>query len=233
MLFHALYAPGSGVYVGQFGYVLEGPLDADALERAWQGVVGRHEALRAGFAWEGLPRPVQVIRRDARLRFRREDWRGLDEAERQARLERFLEEDRAAGLRPGARAAAAAGAVPHGGREHQLVWTQHHLVLDGWSLSLIFRDVLAGYAAYARGETPQLGQARRYRRLHRLAGAAGPLARRAVLAGGAGRLRRPDSAAGRAARSAAGRGAGPGRGEDGACRWSARARCRSRRGRGA
>ena len=51
MLFHGLYAPGSGVDVGQAGYLLEGPLDAEALERAWQGVVARHEALRAGFAW--------------------------------------------------------------------------------------------------------------------------------------------------------------------------------------
>ena len=37
MLFHTLYAPGSGVYVEQSSFMLDGPLDVEALERAWQG----------------------------------------------------------------------------------------------------------------------------------------------------------------------------------------------------
>ncbi|MET0399627.1 MAG: amino acid adenylation domain-containing protein, partial [Longimicrobiaceae bacterium] len=162
MLFHSLYAPGSGVYVGQFGYVLEGPLDADALERAWQGAVARHEALRAGFAWDGLPRPVQVIRREAALPFFREDWRGLDDAGQQERLEAYMAADRAAGFDLERAPLMRLALFRLGEAEHRLVWTQHHLILDGWSLSLIFRDVLVGYAVYARGETPLLGPGRRY-----------------------------------------------------------------------
>ncbi|HEV2146645.1 MAG TPA: amino acid adenylation domain-containing protein, partial [Longimicrobiaceae bacterium] len=163
MLFHALYAPGSGVYVGQFGFVLEGPLDAQALERAWRGAVARHEALRAGFVWEGLPRPVQVVRREATPPFRREDWRGLDDAERQARLERYLEADRAAGIDPGRAPLMRLALFRMGDEEHQLVWTHHHLVLDGWSLSLLFRDVLTIYGADTRGERAELKVAGRFR----------------------------------------------------------------------
>ena len=163
MLFHALYAPGSGVYVGQFGFLLEGPLDAGALERAWQSAVGRHEALRAGFAWEGLPRPVQVIRREARVPFRREDWRGLEEAERQRRLEAYLAADRAEGFELGRGPLMRLALFRLGEDEHQLVWTHHHLILDGWSLSLLFRDVLGHYAAYARGEAPRGRETHPYR----------------------------------------------------------------------
>ncbi|MEW5925951.1 MAG: non-ribosomal peptide synthase/polyketide synthase [Gemmatimonadota bacterium] len=163
MLFHALYAPESGVYVGQFGFAMEGPLDADALERAWQGALARHDALRAGFAWEGVPRPLQVVRREARLPFLREDWRGLDEDERRARLERWLEADRAAGFELGRAPLMRLALFRLGEETHQLVWTHHHLVLDGWSLSLIFRDVLALYASHAGGSAPQAGAARRYR----------------------------------------------------------------------
>ncbi|MEW5928456.1 MAG: condensation domain-containing protein, partial [Gemmatimonadota bacterium] len=163
MLFHALYAPESGVYVGQFGFVLEGPLDVPALERAWWGVVERHEALRAGFAWEGLPRPVQVVRRAAELPFRVEDWRGLDAAERQARLARHLETDRSAGFELGRVPLMRLALFRVGEAEHRLVWTHHHLVVDGWSLSLIFRDVLAAYGAHARGKAPRPAPGRRYR----------------------------------------------------------------------
>ena len=163
ILFLTLYAPGSGVYVDQSGYVLEGPLDAAALERAWRGVVARHEALRAGFAWEGLPRPVQVIRREAAPRFRVEDWRGLDEAERQARLERYLAEDRTAGFDPGEAPLMRLALFRTGEREHQLVWTHHHLIVDGWSIPLILAEVMAQYAAHLRGEAPRPAGGRRYR----------------------------------------------------------------------
>ncbi|MET0395723.1 MAG: condensation domain-containing protein, partial [Longimicrobiaceae bacterium] len=163
MLFHALYAPGSGVYVTQFGFALEGALDSDALERAWQAAVERHEPLRTGFAWEGLPRPVQVVRREAELPFRREDWRGLDAAEQKARLERFLDADRAEGFEL-ARAPLMRMALFRTGEEaHELVWTHNHIILDGWSLSLVFRDVVAAYTAHARGVAPQFAPARRYR----------------------------------------------------------------------
>ncbi|MEW5927424.1 MAG: non-ribosomal peptide synthase/polyketide synthase, partial [Gemmatimonadota bacterium] len=163
MLFHALYAPESGVYVGQFGFLLEGPLDAGALERAWQGAVDRQEALRAGFAWEGLPRPVQVVRREAVLPLWREDWRELGEAERARKLESYLEADRGRGFELGRGPLMRLGLFRVGEAAHQLVWTHHHLVLDGWSLSLLFGDVLALYGASVRGEAPRLGAARRYR----------------------------------------------------------------------
>ncbi|MBV9773489.1 MAG: non-ribosomal peptide synthetase, partial [Gemmatimonadetes bacterium] len=163
MLFHALYAPGSGVYLGQAGFVLEGRLDAEALERAWQGTVARHEALRAGFAWEGVPRPLQVIRQEAKLAFHQEDWRGLDEAEQQARLELYLTADRAAGFDLRRGPLMRIGLFRLADEEHQLVWTHHHLVLDGWSFSMLFGDVLTLYRAYAHGEVPKVAPARRYR----------------------------------------------------------------------
>ncbi|HEX7241190.1 MAG TPA: amino acid adenylation domain-containing protein, partial [Longimicrobiaceae bacterium] len=163
MLFHTLYAPGSSLYVGQFGFLLEGPLEAQALERAWQGTVDRQEALRAGFVWEGVPRPVQVIRREARLPLRREDWRELGEAERAERLERYLEEDRGRGFDLERGPLMRLGLFRVEEDAYQLVWTHHHLVLDGWSLSLLFGDVLRLYAAYARGEAPRAGAGRRYR----------------------------------------------------------------------
>ena len=56
---------------------LEGPLDDGALERAWQGVAGRHPALRSAFAWEGLDHPLQAVRRRAAVPFARHDWRGM------------------------------------------------------------------------------------------------------------------------------------------------------------
>jgi aryl carrier-like protein len=164
MLFHTLYAPGSGIYVRQSVFVLEGPLDDRSLERAWQGAVARHEALRAGFAWEGVRRPVQRIHREARVPFGRTDWSGLDPADARARLEAHLTEDRARGFDLARAPLMRLELFRLGEEDHRLLWTNHHVITDGWSLSMIFRDVLALYTAYARGEeTPRLDPAGRYR----------------------------------------------------------------------
>src|SRR5215211_7436149 len=93
MLFHSLYAPGSGVYVEQLSCALHGRLEVELFERVWQSLADRHAVLRTAFAWEGLDEPLQVVGRRVKLPVGAEDWRGLGADEREARLEKFLEED--------------------------------------------------------------------------------------------------------------------------------------------
>ena len=151
MVFHALYSPGSGMYVGQVGLELEGELDAEALRRAWADVVERHAALRAAFLWEDLPRSLQVVRRGLPLPFHQEDLRAMGEAEQAGRLEDFLREDRARGFELAQAPLMRLALFRTGEREHRFVWTHHHLITDGWTLPLIYREVLALYGAYSAG----------------------------------------------------------------------------------
>src|SRR5690349_17578861 len=89
MLFHALYAPHSGIYVDQLRCTPSGDLDTAAFGHAWQRVVGRHPALRSAFAWKRLARPVRVVGRRVTVPLRRLDWRELAAAEQRTRLEAY------------------------------------------------------------------------------------------------------------------------------------------------
>ncbi|HEU0079335.1 MAG TPA: condensation domain-containing protein, partial [Longimicrobiaceae bacterium] len=163
LLFHSLAAPGEGAYVGQFAFGLEGELDPDAFERAWRGVLERHAALRTGFAWEGLDSPVQVVRRGVRLPVHREDWRGLPDVERAARRAAYLRADLARGFDVAEAPLTRLALFRVADRRWELVWTQHHLVLDGWSLPLVLRDVAALYGASLEGRPAELPPVRPYR----------------------------------------------------------------------
>ncbi len=157
MLFHDLYAPGSGLYLQQLSCTLKGPLDRAAFHRAWQGVVDRHPALRTAFVWQGLPRALQVVRRGVVLPweevdFRRErDERGGLPEPAETRFERLAAEIRARGLDPGRAPLLSAVLVRTGEEEARFLWTFHHLLLDGWCFALLFRDVFALYAAEVAG----------------------------------------------------------------------------------
>jgi NRPS condensation-like uncharacterized protein len=122
-------------------WTVAGALDVGALERAWQRVVDRHPVLRTTFFWEGLDQPLQVVRGEAAAPFETPDWSGVGEEEREARFAEFLREDRARGFDLGAAPLARLACIRTGPAEHRVVWSYHHLLLDGWSAALGLREL--------------------------------------------------------------------------------------------
>ncbi|HEX7240350.1 MAG TPA: amino acid adenylation domain-containing protein, partial [Longimicrobiaceae bacterium] len=163
MLFQALYDPDGSAYVGQFGFELSGELDVDAFRGAWQGAVDRHPALRSAPVWKGLEHPLQVVRRRAELPFRVHDWRTVPPAERRAGIEEHLRADRARGFDLARAPLIRLALFRLEDRLYHLVWTHHHLALDGWSLSLVYRDVVEAYDALREGRTAAVPAGRPYR----------------------------------------------------------------------
>ncbi|HEV2734152.1 MAG TPA: amino acid adenylation domain-containing protein, partial [Longimicrobiaceae bacterium] len=163
LLFHTLYEPGSSAYMGQTGFEIRGDLDVEAFRRAWEGVLERHSALRAAFAWEKVERPLQVVRRRVALPLREEDWRGMSGEEQRAGVAAYLAGDREQGMDLSRAPLMRLALFRTDERVHQIVWTHHHAILDGWSLPILFRDVLLLYEGVKRGEAVELAEARPYR----------------------------------------------------------------------
>jgi amino acid adenylation domain-containing protein/non-ribosomal peptide synthase protein (TIGR01720 family) len=162
LLFHSLYAPQSGIYVVQLSCRIE-RMEAGPFKQAWQAVVDGHPILRTSFAWEGLPEPLQVVRRDVELEWREEDWRALTPAEQDRRGEELLRQDRERGFDLGRAPLLRLALFRTGADACQLLWTYHHLLLDGWCTSLVFKELFAFYDSFRRGETPRLERPRPYR----------------------------------------------------------------------
>jgi amino acid adenylation domain-containing protein/non-ribosomal peptide synthase protein (TIGR01720 family) len=150
MFFHSLYA-GEAVYVEQTSGELRGKFDAAALEEAWRRVVGRHQILRAAFHLEDFDEPLQVVREQAALSFVQRDIRKLPKTWQREWLSRYLENDRQRGFDLAVPPLMRVALIRTSEDTHQFVWTFHHLLLDGWSVSLLFKEVLTSYAALARG----------------------------------------------------------------------------------
>src|SRR6185295_10976226 len=162
LLFHALYAPQSAVYFEQVSCRLEGQLAVESFRRAWAAVIGRHSVLRSRFVWEGVGQAVQVVEREVELPWVEEDWRGLSGAEQEQRLGVELERDRAAGFELGKAPLMRVTLLRLGAESYELIWSHHHLVLDGWSLPVLLKEVTAYYEGYSRGEEVELGRSRSY-----------------------------------------------------------------------
>jgi amino acid adenylation domain-containing protein len=156
MLYHALAAPGSGVYFEQMTCELLGALDLPAFTRAWQRVIERHPVLRTAFDWRSMDQPVQVVLSGVELPLSHQDWRGLEPAEQARRLAAELAAERARGFDLAAAPLVRLSLLRCADAAHHLIWNHHHLILDGWSMPLLFGELLAGYRAEAAGRAPEL-----------------------------------------------------------------------------
>src|SRR5207302_3653956 len=162
LLFHSLYAPGGGDYVIQVGLRLEGDMQPELLVSAFERVLERHPILRTSFVWEGLSEPHQVVHGEVRLPHQEEDWRELSAEEQEERLTRYLSEDRAAGFELSRAPLMRLGLFHCGEDSYEVVWSFHHLLLDGWSLPVVAREVLSSYRELAGGPVAELGAAHPY-----------------------------------------------------------------------
>ncbi|HEX2095542.1 MAG TPA: condensation domain-containing protein, partial [Longimicrobiaceae bacterium] len=136
--------PETRIYNDVMGMRLVGELDRAAMEAAVRGVVERHESLRTVFV-EEVGEPVQVVLDDHPVRLEFRDLSHLREGERLAEVRRIADEvtyvpfdlERGPLLRP--------TLLRLGEGDHAFLLALHHIIFDGWSYGIFWRDLLALY----------------------------------------------------------------------------------------
>jgi amino acid adenylation domain-containing protein len=157
MVFHGLSHRDQGVYFEQVEFVLDGVRDPRVLGAAWQHVVDRTPILRSRVVFDGGTEPVQVVQREVTVPVTYLDWTGLTEAQRHGELARLRARDRAAGLDVTTAPLLRVALARLSGCEVQVLWTFHHLLLDGWSVHQVLADVFDCHAALAARQVPAIG----------------------------------------------------------------------------
>ncbi|MFF5257090.1 amino acid adenylation domain-containing protein [Streptomyces leeuwenhoekii] len=161
LFFHALYAgTGPDVYTMQTTLDLTGPLDAAALRAAGQAVLDRHPNLRAAFRHRGRGDSVQIIPRRAELPWTEVDLSHLDEPARQAEAARLTDDARTRRFDLARPPLIRFTLIRLGEDRHRLLILKHHILLDGWSVPLFLRDLVA---LYRHGDRAALGPVVPYR----------------------------------------------------------------------
>ena len=139
LLFHS-QLEGAGSYVSQLLLPFTG-LDPTRLQNAWRQVLARHGVLRSRFLLG--EHPLQLVQAEVELDWQDLDWRGA--ADFDAQLQAFCSAERERGFDLQQAPLLRLALIQRGAGDFVLVWTLHHLLLDGWSNGLLFAEVLALY----------------------------------------------------------------------------------------
>ncbi|MBT6276943.1 MAG: amino acid adenylation domain-containing protein [Chromatiales bacterium] len=153
MLFHALLEPDSAAYFEQLSWSVRGELDVAAFEASWNTLIERHAVLRTMFVHEGTDRPVQVVLESRPISVLELDLRGPGCDER-AEEYRLADRDRPYVLArdPLLRVMVLRVAADR----FEIVWSHHHIILDGWSIGLLIAELLEIYIALRANVIPKL-----------------------------------------------------------------------------
>ena len=151
LLFHSLQ---EGVDQGflRVKCVLKGKINVEAFQNAWRQNIQRHEVLRTSVHWENLEKPVQVVHKEVLLPFVLHDWSANSEPEQKAKFDELTNFDGAESLNLTKAPVLRIFLIKLSGDKHILLWDCHHILVDGWSASIILQDLLAFYDAYCSGE---------------------------------------------------------------------------------
>lgn len=163
ILFHVMENPGTDMYLDQVGYPIAGSLDVAAFEKAWLYVIDRHAALRTSFLTPKNTPPIQVVHQKSAIAVKTLDWRQMSPAQQEEELAAFLASDRAASFDIGSGPLMRLTLIVRADSLFYFNWTWHHILMDGWSSSIVISEVTAAYQAYAKNEAPNFKPARPYR----------------------------------------------------------------------
>ncbi|MQY09518.1 amino acid adenylation domain-containing protein [Actinomadura macrotermitis] len=145
LFFHALFDTGQDVYTAQIVFELTGPLDAAALRAAAGTLLRRHANLRAGFRQRKEGTPVQVVHRQVRTPWEDVDLTGLPEAEREAAAVAIAAREQATPFDMTRPPLLRFVLIKMGEDRHRMVFTNHHILLDGWSTPILQTELFALY----------------------------------------------------------------------------------------
>lgn len=143
LLFHSEYdEEAQDVYLVQAVLKVSGDVDGSRLRAGLNSLLRRHDGLRASFRHRGVSRPVQLIHRSATVEVLEADLSGQGEAG----LERYLAQDRELRFDLSRPPLLRCALVRMGQNDHRIVLTIHHILVDGWSISVLLAELRHLYA---------------------------------------------------------------------------------------
>ncbi|MBD3267592.1 amino acid adenylation domain-containing protein, partial [bacterium] len=137
ILYHSIADENSNAYFEQFTYRIRGPLDSKIFEQTWNKLAKRHTALRTAILFEQTKEPVQAVLRERAIPFTYQDCRHLKQEEQRQKLEELQNQDRHHGFNLSQEPLMRMTVLQMEDGIYEVVWSHHHIILDGWSMSVL------------------------------------------------------------------------------------------------
>ncbi len=141
LLFHALHSPASDQYSVQLAWNYNCKINSHALKKAWEKIISTHKVLRSFFIWD-TKEPLQCItKKETNIPWKEYDLSPLSHKKQKKRINDICLKDRAKKYSLQSPKMMRFKLIKKAEDKYTFVWSNHHIIIDGWSCSLIQSQV--------------------------------------------------------------------------------------------
>ncbi|MDQ0273893.1 non-ribosomal peptide synthetase, partial [Cytobacillus purgationiresistens] len=162
MLFHALYSKESNAYLEQIRLEIDKSINVQVFEECFNKLIARHDILRSIFIHEGVPRPVQVVLSQRMTKIISVNISHLNTQEQETYINTYLNEDKNHLFNLDKDLLMRITVFETGTSTSTVLWSFHHILLDGWSLGLVWEEFTAIYEEMMTGMPANLQSVQPY-----------------------------------------------------------------------
>jgi amino acid adenylation domain-containing protein/non-ribosomal peptide synthase protein (TIGR01720 family) len=157
------YLNASGVhdeaYFEQFEYMVNGFVDSGIYERAFNILFEKYDILRAVFDIDQNGKPIQVVKRNISPEF---TFSEVNEHEFQREIQSVKQKEIQKGFRLESGPLLRMTLIHNGTNRYFVLWSSHHIILDGWSMAILFESFKEIYHSLLTGNNKELGESPKF-----------------------------------------------------------------------
>ena len=152
MLFHAIMDKESNAYYQLISYDTIGEIDVQTIEDAWNALIEKYAIFRTVFIHEEINKPMQVVLQERKIQIYFEDISSMTERVRENYIERYQEQEKQKGFNLSEDTLIRVTVLKTGPINHKIIWSYHHILMDGWSLGIVINDFFYIYQTIKKNE---------------------------------------------------------------------------------
>lgn len=156
ILFHSLYNPSSS-YVIQSLASLSGNLNIEGLKNSFDKILERYDVLRTVFVYENVDCPLQVVLKDCKIDFTYEDLTGINNVDQiESIIAKYKSNDQINVFDLSKDILMRVKVFKTGKQEYNLIWSFHHILMDGWCFRILINELSEIYQQLLFGKKNNL-----------------------------------------------------------------------------
>ncbi len=163
LLFQNLYNPVSDNYFVQVYFTIHAKLDIFLFKKAWELIIDQYEILRTGFIFQEGGKPLQFVLKTVLVKWEILDWSDVDDSNHDELLKSYLLNDRRHSFDLSVPPLIRLSLLKLSNNRYYFIFSNHHILIDGWSCFLIFNSLFKTYVKLVQNEMPAIPNTKPYR----------------------------------------------------------------------
>ncbi|WP_026475839.1 non-ribosomal peptide synthetase [Alkaliphilus transvaalensis] len=152
MLYHSIMNDSNGSYFEQASFTVDGELDILLFGEAFNGLVKKYDVLRSLFLYKAVKEPLQVVLKDREIKIHYEDISGFEENKKSEYVDGFKQLDKLKAFDLTGEPLMRISIIKTDHKLFEVIWSFHHIIMDGWCLGIIAEDLFGNYRTLADGK---------------------------------------------------------------------------------